>query len=231
MKLGGFGKGPAGMKLGGFGNGPAGIRLGGFGNGPAGMKLIAGGFGNGPAGMKLGGFGNGPAGMKLIAGGFGNGPAGMKLGGFGNGPAGIAFAVQAVTTSSPRIRTLRIFNLLVLMENAPGGGNPPDNFARKEYPNRVMEATTKVLLGIFFNLSNRLSWAIVIKNVITAHVFALYSPNQIGSRRIIGRVFAPVGCCAHLGNTVRVTSQVGLVSWRESVTFTPVFRLCAGGHA
>ena len=30
MKLGGFGKGPAGMKLGGFGNGPAGIRLGGL---------------------------------------------------------------------------------------------------------------------------------------------------------------------------------------------------------
>src|SRR5208337_3712314 len=117
---------------GGVGNGPAGMKAGGVGNGPAGIKL--GGVGNGPAGMKLGGVGNGPAGMKLITGGVGNGPAGMKLGGVGNGPAGIALAVQAVITRSPRTTTLRIFNLLVLIENSPGGGNPPDNFAKKEYP-------------------------------------------------------------------------------------------------
>ena len=128
MKLmagGGVGNGPAGMKLGGgVGNGPAGMKLttgGGVGNGPAGMKL-GGGVGNGPAGMKLttgGGVGNGPAGMKL-GGGVGNGPAGMKLGGgVGNGPAGIAFAVQAVMTSSERTITLRTFNLLVLMEKLP----------------------------------------------------------------------------------------------------------------
>jgi hypothetical protein len=154
MKLGGFGNGPAGMKVtaGGFGNGPAGMKLGGFGNGPAGMKL--GGFGNGPAGMKLGGFGNGPAGMKLTAGGFGNGPAGMKLGGFGNGPAGIALAVQAVATSSARKTTLRIFNVPGRMGNSPGGDNPPYNFAKKEYPKRVMESTTKVLFKIIFHLSN-----------------------------------------------------------------------------
>src|SRR5208337_1068407 len=115
---------------------------------------MTGGVGNGPAGMKAGGVGNGPAGMKLITGGVGNGPAGMKLGGVGNGPAGIALAVQAVTTRSPRTTTLRIFNLLVLIENSPGGGNPPDNFAKKEYPNRVMEATTKVLFKIIFHLSN-----------------------------------------------------------------------------
>jgi len=102
MKAGGVGNGPAGMKLGGVGNGPAGMKRGGVGNGRAGMKLITGGVGNGPAGMKLGGVGNGPA--------------GMKLGGVGNGPAGIAFAVQAVTIRSPRTTTLRIFNLLVLME-------------------------------------------------------------------------------------------------------------------
>src|SRR5271166_2164279 len=154
MKAGGVGNGPAGIKLGGVGNGPAGMKLGGVGNGPAGMKIITGGVGNGPGGMKLGGVGNGPAGMKLITGGVGNGPAGMKLGGVGNGPAGIALAVQAVTTRSPRTTTLRIFNLLVLIENSPGGGNPPDNFAKKEYPNRVMEATTKVLFKIIFHLSN-----------------------------------------------------------------------------
>src|SRR5208337_2978814 len=142
MKAGGVGNGPAGIKVGGGGNGPAGMRLGGVGNGPAGMKLITGGVGNGPAGMKLGGVGNGPAGMKLI------------IGGVGNGPAGIALAVQAVITRSPRTTTLRIFNLLVLIENSPGGGNPPDNFAKKEYPNRVMEATTKVLFKIIFHLSN-----------------------------------------------------------------------------
>jgi hypothetical protein len=50
----------------------------------------------------------------------------------GIGPAGIAFAVQAVTTSSARTRTLRIFNVSVRMRNSLGGGNPPDNFARKE---------------------------------------------------------------------------------------------------
>ena len=88
-------------------------RLGGVGNGPAGMKL--GGVGKGPAGMKLGGVGKGPAGMKLITGGVGNGPAGMKLGGVGNGPAGIAFAVQAVTISSERMTTLRIFIVPVLI--------------------------------------------------------------------------------------------------------------------
>jgi hypothetical protein len=107
------------MKLGGVGNGPAGIKAGGVGNGPAGMKLTTGGVGNGPAGMKLGGVGNGPAGMKLTTGGVGNGPAGMKLGGVGNGPAGIAFALQAVITSNPTTTTLKIFNLLVLMENSP----------------------------------------------------------------------------------------------------------------
>ncbi len=166
---GGVGNGPAGMKLGGVGNGPAGIKLGGVGNGPAGMKLVTGGVGNGPAGMKLGGVGKGPAGMKLTTGGVGNGPAGMKLttGGVGNGPAGIAFAVQAVTTRSVRTRTLRIFNLLVLMKNSPGGGNPPYNFARKDYPKRVMESTTKVLLRFFFYLSNYLNTTIVIKQVVT----------------------------------------------------------------
>lgn len=154
--LGGSGNGPAGMKPGGSGNGPAGIKLttGGSGNGPAGMKL--GGSGNGPAGMKFvsGGSGNGPAGMKL--GGSGNGPAGIKLapGGNGNGPAGIAFAVQAVTTSNAITTTLRIFNLLVHMENSPGGGNPPHNSARREYPKRVMESTTKVLFEKILNLSN-----------------------------------------------------------------------------
>ena len=112
-------------RLGGVGNGPAGMKLGGVGNGPAGMKLITGGVGNGPAGMKLGGVGNGPAGMKLTTGGVGNGPAGMKLGGVGNGPAGMAFAAQAVTTSNARTTTLRIFNLPVLIEISPGGGNPP----------------------------------------------------------------------------------------------------------
>jgi hypothetical protein len=65
--------------------------------------------------MKLGGVGKGPAGMKLTTGGVGNGPAGMKLGGVGNGPAGIAFAVQAVTISSERMTTLRIFIVPVLI--------------------------------------------------------------------------------------------------------------------
>jgi hypothetical protein len=50
------------------------------------------------------------------------------------GPAGIAFAVHAVTTSKARMTTLRIFIVLVRMENSPGGGNPPYNFATKEYP-------------------------------------------------------------------------------------------------
>jgi hypothetical protein len=58
----------------------------------------------------------------------------MKLGGVGNGPAGIAFAVHAVTTSSPRKTTLRILSVPDFMEISPGGGNPPYNFATKEYP-------------------------------------------------------------------------------------------------
>jgi hypothetical protein len=82
--------------------------------------------------MKAGGSGMGPAGMKL--GGSGIGPAGIKAGGRGMGPAGIAFAVQAVTTSSARMTTLRIFNVPGFMEISPGGGNPPYNFATKEYP-------------------------------------------------------------------------------------------------
>ena len=103
---------------------------GGIGIGPAGMN--DGGMGIGPAGMKLGGMGMGPAGMKV--GGIGMGPAGIKAGGIGMGPAGIAFAVQAVTTSSARMTTLRIFNVPGFMEISPGGGNPPYNFATKEYP-------------------------------------------------------------------------------------------------
>jgi hypothetical protein len=119
MNDGGMGIGPAGMKLGGMGMGPAGMKLGGMGMGPAGMKAI-GGMGMGPAGMKVGGIGMGPA--------------GIKAGGIGMGPAGIAFAVQAVTTSSARMTTLRIFNVPGFMEISPGGGNPPYNFATKEYP-------------------------------------------------------------------------------------------------
>jgi hypothetical protein len=144
MKLGGVGNGPAGMKLntGGVGNGPAGMKLGGVGNVPAGIEINIGGVGNGPAGMKPGGVGNGPAGIKLAT------------GGVGNGPAGIAFAVQAVTKGSARTKTLRIFKLVVRMEHSPGGGNPPYNFARKEYPKQVTESTTKVLFKIFLNLSN-----------------------------------------------------------------------------
>jgi hypothetical protein len=96
-----------------------------MGMGPAG-KAIAGGIGMGPAGKAcFGGIGIGPAG-KACAGGIGIGPAGKAcVGGIGIGPAGKAFAVQAVTTRSPRKKTLRIFNVLVLMENSPGGDNPP----------------------------------------------------------------------------------------------------------
>ena len=68
-----------------------------------------------------------------VLGGSGNGPAGMKLalGGNGNGPAGIAFAVQAVTTSNERTRTLMIFNEPGRMRNSPPGDSPaPENFAK-----------------------------------------------------------------------------------------------------
>jgi hypothetical protein len=114
-----------------------------------------------------GGSGRGPAGIKA-GGGSGRGPAGIKAGGgSGSGPAGIAFAVQAVTTSSARMTTLRIFNVPGRMENSPGGDNPPQNFAREEYPNRVMESTTKVLFKIIFHLSNYLNTTTVIKIAVT----------------------------------------------------------------
>jgi hypothetical protein len=120
--------------------------------------------------MKLmlgGGVGNGPAGMKL-GGGVGNGPAGMKLGGgVGNGPAGIAFAVQAVTTTSKRMRTLKIFNVLVHMGNSFPAEAIRPNFAIEEYPKRVMESTTKVALRKIFHLSNKLEVTLVIKTSVT----------------------------------------------------------------
>ncbi|MGD1065106.1 MAG: hypothetical protein ABR860_17770 [Terracidiphilus sp.] len=150
--------------------------------------------------MKLvlgGGSGNGPAGMKLVlGGGSGNGPAGMKLvlgGGNGIGPAGIAFAVQAVTTSNARMTTLRIFNVPGRMENSPGGGNPPYNFAREGYPNRVMESTTKVLFKIILHLSNRLNPTIVIKMAVTWPTFAPHSPDKMSLRGRFGPIFRNEG--------------------------------------
>jgi len=124
--------------------------------------------------------------MKL--GGIGRGPAGMKLGGIGSGPAGIAFAVQAVTTSSARTTTFMTFNGPGRMENSPGGDNPPYNFARKGYPKRVMKSTTKVLLRIFFHLSNRFDLALVTKIDVTSHSFAPPSPDKEASLSRIGRV-------------------------------------------
>jgi hypothetical protein len=95
-----------------------------------------------------------------LCGGSGMGAPGISAitlcGGSGMGAPGIAFAVQAETTSSARTTTFMIFNVPGRMENSPGGGNPPYNFARKGYPNRVMESTTKVLLRIIFHLSNQL---------------------------------------------------------------------------
>jgi hypothetical protein len=133
---GGRGIGPIGMKAGGSGIGPIGIEAwaGGSGIGPIGIKAWTGGSGIGPIGIKAGGSGMGPIGIKSRAGGSGIGPIGIKVGGSGMGPIGIAFAVQAVTTSSPRKTTLRIFNVPGRMEISPGGGNPPYNFATTEYP-------------------------------------------------------------------------------------------------
>jgi hypothetical protein len=172
---------------------------GGSGMGPAGINAttLGGGSGMGPAGMKPGGgSGMGPAGMKP-GGGSGMGPAGINAtmlgGGSGMGPAGIAFAVHAVTTSSARTTTFMIFNVPGRMENSPGGDNPPYNFAKKEYPNRVMESTTKVSLRIFFHLSNRIYLALVTKIDVTSCGFAPPSPDKGASRSWMGLVLRDKG--------------------------------------
>jgi len=67
------------------------------------------------------------------------------------------------------------------------------NLAKKEYPNRVMQSTTKVVFEIIFHLSNGLPTTMVIKNCITNSLFVFHSPEKMGLRRAVGPIFGTEG--------------------------------------